>query len=306
MAEITALKVAIIEDQPKIREGLKALIDGTEGYRCVGSFGSMEEALPRIGNELPGVLLVDIGLPGMSGIEGIRRLKEQYPNLAVLMLTVYDDDRRIFDAMCAGASGYLLKKTPPARLLESLKEVMDGGAPMSPEVARRVIALFREIRPPRTGRLSSYAARSPHIEATRGRPQLQDRGRGAGRQHQHHSIPHAQHLREVTGSFEIRGRRQSPAQPDHPLIPLESSPPRRAFGMDFGMLGAGVMIVRPSRSHTSGSARQRRLGSRPCFTRRPGKSEPLVSRTSDCVRTGACRGLVANLVAGRQTWRPAS
>ncbi len=148
MIDGAALKVGIIEDQPKIREGLRALIDGTEGYRCVGSFGSMEDALPKVGYELPDVLLVDIGLPGMSGIEGIRRLKDQHPGLAVLMLTVYDDDRRIFDALCAGACGYLLKKTPPARLLECLKEVVDGGAPMSPEVARRVVALFREIRPP--------------------------------------------------------------------------------------------------------------------------------------------------------------
>jgi DNA-binding NarL/FixJ family response regulator len=142
------LKVGIIEDQPKIREGLRSLIDGTDGYRCVGSFGSMEEALAKVNSDLPDVLLVDIGLPGMSGIEGTRRLKDQHPGLAVMMLTVYDDDRRIFDAMCAGACGYLLKKTPPARLLESLKEVVGGGAPMSPEVARRVVALFREIRPP--------------------------------------------------------------------------------------------------------------------------------------------------------------
>ena len=148
MTEAAALKVGIIEDQPKIREGLRALIDGTDGYRCVGSFGSMEEALAKVDYELPDVLLVDIGLPGMSGIEGTRRLKGRHPALAVLMLTVYDDDRRIFDAMCAGACGYLLKKTPPARLLESLKEVVGGGAPMSPEVARRVVALFREIRPP--------------------------------------------------------------------------------------------------------------------------------------------------------------
>jgi DNA-binding NarL/FixJ family response regulator len=148
MAEAAALKIGIIEDQPKIREGLRSLIDGTDGYRCVGSFGSMEEALAKVNYDLPDVLLVDIGLPGMSGIEGTRRLKDQHPGLAVLMLTVYDDDRRIFDAMCAGACGYLLKKTPPARLLESLKEVMGGGAPMSPEVARRVVALFREIRPP--------------------------------------------------------------------------------------------------------------------------------------------------------------
>jgi DNA-binding NarL/FixJ family response regulator len=148
MPQTAALKVGIIEDQPKIREGLRTLIDGTDGYRCVGSFGSMEEALAKVEHDLPDVLLVDIGLPGMSGIEGTRRLKDQYPALSVLMLTVYDDDRRIFDAMCAGACGYLLKKTPPARLLESLKEVMGGGAPMSPEVARRVVELFREIRPP--------------------------------------------------------------------------------------------------------------------------------------------------------------
>jgi DNA-binding NarL/FixJ family response regulator len=148
MSETGVLKVGIIEDQPKIREGLRALIDGTDGYRCVGSFGSMEEALAKLHNELPDVLLVDIGLPEMSGIEGTRRMKALHPGLAVLILTVYDDDRRIFDALCAGACGYLLKKTPPARLLESLKEVVGGGAPMSPEVARRIVALFREIRPP--------------------------------------------------------------------------------------------------------------------------------------------------------------
>jgi DNA-binding NarL/FixJ family response regulator len=151
MAGTAALKVGIIEDQSKIREGLRSLIDGTDGYRCVCSFGSMEEALAKIGYELPDVLLVDIGLPGMSGIEGMRRIKALHPGLSVLMLTVYDDDQRIFDALCAGASGYLLKKTPPARLLESLQEVMGGGAPMSPDVARRVVALFREFRPPAEG-----------------------------------------------------------------------------------------------------------------------------------------------------------
>jgi DNA-binding NarL/FixJ family response regulator len=148
MAGNAALKVGIIEDQSKIREGLRSLIDGTDGYRCVCSFSSMEEALAEIDRELPDVLLLDIGLPGMSGIEGIRRIKELHPGLSVLMLTVYDDDQRIFDALCAGASGYLLKKTPPARLLECLQEVMGGGAPMSPDVARRVVDLFREIRPP--------------------------------------------------------------------------------------------------------------------------------------------------------------
>lgn len=142
------IKVALVEDRREIREGLAMLIGGTPGFHCTGAYRTMEEALQKIGFELPDVVLNDIGLPGMSGIEGIRILKERYPNLLILMLTVYDDDERIFDAMCAGASGYLLKKTPPARLLDSLKEAVGGGAPMSPEVARRVIALFREIRPP--------------------------------------------------------------------------------------------------------------------------------------------------------------
>src|SRR5215813_10266068 len=147
-SEPTAIKAAIVEDQKDIREGLTMLINGTAGYHCTGSFRSMEEALEKIKHNLPDVVLCDIGLPGMSGIEGIGILKEHYPNLLLLMLTVYDDDDRIFDALCAGACGYLLKRTSPARLLESLKESVTGGAPMSPEVASRVITLFREVRPP--------------------------------------------------------------------------------------------------------------------------------------------------------------
>jgi DNA-binding NarL/FixJ family response regulator len=142
------IKVGIIEDQQVLREGLAFLVDGTEGFRCTGSFGSVEQALRRISDDLPQVVLVDIGLPGMSGIEGIRILKKQWPELLVITLTVYEDDQKIFDALCAGASGYLLKRTPPARLVESLKEVVNGGAPMSPEVALRVISLFKNIRPP--------------------------------------------------------------------------------------------------------------------------------------------------------------
>jgi DNA-binding NarL/FixJ family response regulator len=144
----SVIRVAIIEDRREIRDGLTALINGTEGYQCTASFRSMEEALLGIHYKLPDVALVDIGLPGMSGIEGIRELKARHPELLLLMLTVYDDDERIFEALCAGAHGYLLKKTPPARLLESLKDAANGGAPMSPEVASRVIKLFREVRPP--------------------------------------------------------------------------------------------------------------------------------------------------------------
>jgi DNA-binding NarL/FixJ family response regulator len=143
-----SIKVAIVEDERDIRECLTFLVNGTAGFTCTGSFRTMEDALEKLSHQLPDVVLTDIGLPGMSGIEGVKALKARYPNLLILMLTVYDDDERIFDAMCAGAAGYLLKKTPPVRLLESLKEAVGGGAPMSPEVARRVIALFREIRPP--------------------------------------------------------------------------------------------------------------------------------------------------------------
>src|SRR6266571_1747742 len=143
----TTIRVAIIEDRREIREGLAMIINGTAGFRCAGTYRSMEDALEHIGQDKPHVVLNDIGLPGMSGIEGIRILKERHPSLPILMLTVYEDDDRIFEALCAGASGYLLKKTPPARLLESLREAANGGAPMTPEVASRVVRLFRSYRP---------------------------------------------------------------------------------------------------------------------------------------------------------------
>jgi len=140
--------VMLIEDQREVREGLAMLINGSPGFRCVAAFRSMEEALRAIPEHSPDVVLTDIGLPGMSGVEGIRILRERAPNIPVVALTVYDDDEDIFDALCAGACGYLLKNIPPARLLEGLKEVASGGAPMSPEIARRVLNLFREFRPP--------------------------------------------------------------------------------------------------------------------------------------------------------------
>jgi DNA-binding NarL/FixJ family response regulator len=142
------IRVVLIEDLREVREGLTVLINGTIGFTCAGSYRTMEEALAGEGLDQPDVILTDIGLPGMSGIEGIRILHERTPEVPLLALTVYDNDDNVFNALCAGASGYLLKNTPPARLLDSIKEVLDGGAPMSPEVARRVIRLFREYRPP--------------------------------------------------------------------------------------------------------------------------------------------------------------
>lgn len=141
-------RVVIVEDLAEIRDCLVALVHGTPGLQCAASFRTMEDALDRVREVAPDVILTDLGLPGMDGVEGIRRLRQIYPEVPILALTIYDNDEKIFDALCAGASGYLLKNTPPARLLESLDEVMQGGAPMSPEVAHRVVKLFREFRPP--------------------------------------------------------------------------------------------------------------------------------------------------------------
>ncbi|HEY7058897.1 MAG TPA: response regulator transcription factor [Vicinamibacterales bacterium] len=140
----------VVDDLREIRECLALLFNGTAGFRSAGVHATMERALEALArsSRLPDVALVDIGLPGMSGIEGIRVLRERYPAILPIVLTVYEDDGRIFDALCAGACGYLLKKTPPAQLLACIRDVADGGAPMSPEVARRVIAIFREIHPP--------------------------------------------------------------------------------------------------------------------------------------------------------------
>ena len=143
-----SLRVVLIEDLRDIREGLTALINGTAGFKCVAAFGSMETALARIEREQPDAILTDLGLPGMSGTEGIIRIREIFPEIPIIALTIYDNDTEIFNALCNGANGYLLKNTPPARLLEALKEAVDGGSPMSPNIAARVVKLFRQFRPP--------------------------------------------------------------------------------------------------------------------------------------------------------------
>jgi len=148
MSVSTAVRVVIIEDLREVRESLAVLIAGTPGFGVAASYRTMEDALHGIRSTRPTVILTDIGLPGMDGIEGTRQLQKLLPNVPILALTVYDDDEKLFSAICAGASGYLLKNTTPARLMESIADVAAGGAPMSPEIARRVVRLFREFRPP--------------------------------------------------------------------------------------------------------------------------------------------------------------
>lgn len=138
------IKVVITEDNNTIREGLAALINGTPGYSCVGAFSECESFLAKIPTLPADVVLMDIGLPGMSGIDGIVKAKKIRPELNILMLTVYEDSQTVFKALCAGACGYLVKKTPPARLLEAIKDANDGGAPMSSLIARQVIDVFKQ------------------------------------------------------------------------------------------------------------------------------------------------------------------
>ncbi len=136
------INVAIIEDNNIIREGLAALINGTTGYTCTGSYDNCEDFLIKFPKISCDVVLMDIGLPGMNGIEGVKRAVEINPDINILMLTVYQENSIVFDALCAGACGYLVKKTPPLRLLEAIKEAYEGGSPMSAQIARKVITVF--------------------------------------------------------------------------------------------------------------------------------------------------------------------
>ncbi|HVT60082.1 MAG TPA: response regulator transcription factor [Thermoanaerobaculia bacterium] len=144
----TEIRVVIVEDQRIAREGLAQLIQGTPGYRVVGAHTALEEALRTIEREAPDVVLLDINLPGKSGSEGVADVLGLCPEAAVLMLSVFEDQDKIFESICNGACGYLLKKTPPARLLEAIREVHEGGSPMSPEIARKVIRYFRGVPAP--------------------------------------------------------------------------------------------------------------------------------------------------------------
>jgi DNA-binding NarL/FixJ family response regulator len=137
------INVAIVEDNNTIREGLAALINGTEGFKCQGAFPDCESFINEFETFSIDVVLMDIGLPGMNGIEGVKKAKQINPDISILMLTVYEESEIVYDALCAGAYGYLVKKTPPARLIEAIKEVYEGGSPMSSRIARQVITSFR-------------------------------------------------------------------------------------------------------------------------------------------------------------------
>jgi len=137
------IRIAIIEDVEEYRNALQMMLNATPGFKCDLAYANGEKALEDIPKERPGIVLVDIHLPGMSGIEVMGRLKKGFPKIQFMVLTVFEDDDRIFNALAAGASGYLLKSTPPGKIMEAISELYEGGSPMSTQIARKVVASFR-------------------------------------------------------------------------------------------------------------------------------------------------------------------
>ena len=142
-----AIAVSIVEDDAGLRESICRFIQGAPGFQCLGAYASAEEALADVPTRPPAVVLMDINLPKMSGIECVKHLKGKLPSLQIIMLTVYENSDRIFEALAAGACGYLVKNTPPARLLEAIEDIAKGGSPMSSHIARKVVQAFQPAVP---------------------------------------------------------------------------------------------------------------------------------------------------------------
>jgi len=136
------IRVIIFEDNESLRLGLYQLVNSREEYQCVGAFKDCLNLLQNIKDTSPDIVLMDIQMPGIDGIEAVRILRNKYPNLRILMQTIFEDNDKIFQSILAGASGYILKNTPSERILDSLKEVYDGGAPISPSIATKVLKMM--------------------------------------------------------------------------------------------------------------------------------------------------------------------
>ncbi len=143
MRNISIIRVAILDDDEEFREILSVLLNKSDGFKCVATYASCDEALKKIEEDLPDILLLDIEMPGKSGIESLKEIKTAFPTVEVMMLTVYSDNEKIFQSLRGGAVGYLLKKSPADKLLEAIREAYEGGAPFSGEVARKVLQYFQ-------------------------------------------------------------------------------------------------------------------------------------------------------------------
>ena len=157
------IRVAIFEDNFLLRESLFQLISGTAGLSCVGAFANCDEVIFNVKKTSPEVVLMDIQMPGKTGIEGVRMIHEQFPEIKIIMQTVVEDDEKIFASICNGASGYLLKNTTPARLLQAIEEVHSGGAPMTPSIAQKVLDKFRKQSPASSKELNELSNREKDV-----------------------------------------------------------------------------------------------------------------------------------------------
>jgi len=158
-----SIAVSIVEDDSGVRGSLAKLIDGSAGFRCLSQHPSAEQALRDLPKSTPEVILMDINLPGMSGVECVRRLKPQLPSTQIIMLTVYQNTEHIFNALAAGATGYLLKQTPPQELLSAIKDVHAGGSPMSSHIARKIVQSFQRPAPSAGRGLESLTPRESEV-----------------------------------------------------------------------------------------------------------------------------------------------
>jgi DNA-binding NarL/FixJ family response regulator len=157
------IRVVIFEDNLLLRESLYQLVNGTERLTCSGAFANCDDIIFNIKKTTPQVVLMDIQMPGKSGIEGVRMIHEQFPEIKIIMQTVADDDEKIFASICNGASGYLLKNTSPSRLLQAIVEVTEGGAPMTPSIAQKVLEKFRKQSPVSSKELNDLSVREKEI-----------------------------------------------------------------------------------------------------------------------------------------------
>ena len=139
------INVSIVEDSENVRITLARILNRTEGFRCASHYANAEAALEHLPQDKPDVVLMDINLPGLNGVECVRRLKPQLPGTQVIMLTVYEDTENIFNALAAGATGYMLKRTPKAELLDAIRDVRSGGSPMTTHIARKVVQSFQQV-----------------------------------------------------------------------------------------------------------------------------------------------------------------
>jgi DNA-binding NarL/FixJ family response regulator len=158
-----SIRVAIFEDKSLLRESLYQLINGAEGLTCVGAFADCNDIIFNLKRTTPQVVLMDIQMPGINGIEGVKIIKENFPEIRIIMQTVVEDDDKIFASICSGASGYLLKNTTPARLLQAIAEVYEGGAPMTPAIAQKVLDKFRRQSPASSEELNTLSVREKEI-----------------------------------------------------------------------------------------------------------------------------------------------